>query len=92
MGVDFYKPCTQTKQFSSLKKLNTKININGKETARTDFGISQSPEYLILSVEIGGSNGQPDPKSWAGDIKDNDDLSADFVVDYVRAYQYKDKV
>lgn len=66
--------------------------INGKETARTDFGISQSPEYLILSVEIGGSNGQPDPESWAGDITENDELSADFVVDYVRAYQHKDKM
>lgn len=66
--------------------------VNGKETARTDFGVAQSPEYLILSVEIGGSNGQPDPDSWAGDITKNETLDADFVVDYVRAYQYKDLV
>lgn len=66
--------------------------INGKETARTDFGISQNPEYLILSVEVGGSNGVPDPDSWAGDMSKNDCLPSDFVVDYVRAYQYKDLV
>lgn len=66
--------------------------INGKETARTDFGVSQSPEYLILSVEVGGSNGVPDPDSWAGDMSKNEDLPSDFVVDYVRAYQYKDLV
>lgn len=62
--------------------------INGKETARTNFGVSQSPEYLILSVEVGGSNGTPDPSSWAGDMSKNDCLPSDFVVDYVRAYQY----
>jgi beta-glucanase (GH16 family) len=66
--------------------------INGKETARTDFGVSQSPEYLILSVEVGGSNGVPDPDSWAGDMSKNEELPSDFVVDYVRAYQYKDLV
>lgn len=64
--------------------------INGKETARTSFGgPSQVPEYMILSVEIGGSNGIPDPKSWAGNMNENDCLPSDFVVDYVRAYQYK---
>lgn len=62
--------------------------INGKETARTQFGISHTPQYLILSVEVGGSNGTPDPKSWAGDMSKNDCLPSDFVVDYVRAYQY----
>lgn len=66
--------------------------VNGKETARTSFGVSQSPEYLILSVEVGGSNGVPDPDSWAGDIAENDCLPSDFVVDYVRAYQYNELV
>lgn len=64
--------------------------INGKETARTSFGgASQSPEYMILSVEFGGSNGTPDPDSWAGDVTENDVTDSDFVVDYVRAYQYR---
>ena len=64
--------------------------INGKETARTSFGgVSQVPQYLILSVEVGGSNGMPDKSSWAGDMNKNECLPSDFVVDYVRAYQYK---
>lgn len=66
--------------------------INGKETARTEFGVSHSPQYLILSVEVGGSNGTPDPSSWAGDMSKNDSLPSDFVVDYVRAYQYNSLV
>lgn len=63
--------------------------INGVETKRTKFGVSHTPQYLILSVEVGGSNGTPDPKSWAGDMNENDCLPSEFVVDYVRAYQYK---
>ena len=52
--------------------------INGVETARTDFGgVCQAPLYLILSVGVNEL------------IADNKDLPADFVVDYVRAYQYK---
>ena len=41
------------------------------------------PEFLILSVETGGDDGKP-----SGDILAGVDDSA-FVVDYVRAYQYK---
>jgi beta-glucanase (GH16 family) len=57
--------------------------IDGRETGRSAFGgVSQNPEYLLLSVEheFGG---------WAGDIRKNDAMT-DFVVDYVRVYQYKD--
>ena len=58
--------------------------IDGRETGRTSFGgVSQNPEYLLLSVEhqLGG---------WAGDISVNKpEEMTDFVVDYVRAYQYK---
>ncbi len=61
--------------------------INGVETFRTDFGgVSQNEEYLILSVEMRGENGVP---------SDRENVSADgafFVVDYVKAYQYKDLV
>lgn len=69
--------------------------INGKETWRTKFGVSQSPEFLWLSVEIAGEGDSADPENagneftWAGDIRNNPDsaMPADFVVDYVRVYQ-----
>ena len=58
--------------------------IDGVETGRSSFGgVSQNPQYLLLSVEhqLGG---------WAGDISENrPGEMTDFVVDYVRAYQYK---
>ena len=65
--------------------------INGVETGRlTKGGVSKNPEYLILSCEVAGENGV----AWADrhgtgkiDIKDGE--SADFIVDYVRVYQYK---
>lgn len=69
--------------------------INGKETWRTKFGVSQVPEFLWLSVEIAGEGDSADPENagneftWAGDIRNNPDsaMPADFVVDYVRVYQ-----
>ena len=52
--------------------------INGKETARTDFGgVCQVPLYLIISLGV-------DEK-----IASNEYLPSSFKVDYVRAYQYK---
>ena len=52
--------------------------INGVETARTDFGgVCTVPLYLILSVGVNEN------------IVKNKELPAAFVVDYVRAYQYK---
>lgn len=64
--------------------------INGEEVTRSDFGgASQAPEYLIASVEVGGANGVAD-KSWAGASADvNTDGVTDYIVDYVRVYQYK---
>ena len=60
--------------------------INGVKSFSTDFGgASTVPEFLILSVETGGNNGKAD-----GDILAGVDESA-FVVDYVRAYQYKSR-
>ncbi|MCR4615917.1 MAG: glycoside hydrolase family 16 protein [Clostridiales bacterium] len=66
--------------------------INGKETGRSKFGgVSKVPEYMLLSIEIDGAGGHPS-HGWSGIITANDPgaLPADFVVDYVRAYQYKD--
>lgn len=63
--------------------------INGKEACRTDFGgVSQEPEYLILSVEMSGENGMPDSDV---NIPDNGE-GCEFIVDYVRTYQYTDKM
>ena len=59
--------------------------IDGVETGRSSFGgVCQNELWLLLSVEhqLGG---------WAGDISVNkpEDMT-DFVIDYVRAYQYKE--
>ena len=63
--------------------------INGIETGRSNFGgTSQVPEYLILSVEVGGQNGVA-ADNWAGPALEKDATTTDFIVDYVRVYQYK---
>ena len=70
--------------------------INGEVYARmTRFQAapSQEPEYMILSVEMSGANGIPADlgTGWApGSIEDNGrDFVSEFVIDYVRCYQYK---
>ena len=61
--------------------------INGVETFRTSYGgVSQNEEYLILSVEMKGENGIP------SDRDNSEGKEAQFIVDYVRVYQYKDIV
>ncbi len=65
--------------------------VNGKETGRSRFGgVSRVPEYLQLSVEIDGVGGKPF-RGWSGKITGNapGTFPVDFIVDYVRAYQYK---
>ena len=63
--------------------------INGVETGRSAFGgTSQVPEYLLLTAEVGGSNGVAGA-SWAGDALAKDAAPSDFIIDYARAYQYK---
>ena len=62
--------------------------VNGVETGRSAFGgTSRVPEYLLLTAEVGGSNGVAGA-SWAGDVLKADAQPTDFVVDYVRVYQY----
>lgn len=59
--------------------------INGVETFRTDFGgVSQNEEYVILSVEMKGEDGLPSQR------ENTPADSAEFIVDYVKVYQYKD--
>ena len=57
--------------------------INGVETFRTSFGgVSQNEEYVILSVEMKGEDDVPEYRDASGE-------PAEFIVDYVRVYQYK---
>lgn len=61
--------------------------INGVETFRTSYGgVSQNPEYIILSVEMRGENGIPSQR------ENTPGEEARFIVDYVKVYQYKDKI
>ena len=70
--------------------------INGCETGRMDAGgVSQNPEYLLLSVEFSGENGvQNSDRHGTGEIEKTpaENWPAEFKVDYVRCYQYKDKL
>jgi len=63
--------------------------VNGIEVARTDYGgVSQQPEYPILSCEIDGAAGTP-TYGWSGNINQNEggkDFTAEFIVDYIRVY------
>jgi hypothetical protein len=66
--------------------------INGIETGRSDFGgVSKVPEYLRLSVEVDGAEGSP-TLGWSGRIDWNkaDTLPVDFIVDYVKVYQFNE--
>ncbi|MCQ2462690.1 MAG: glycoside hydrolase family 16 protein [Clostridia bacterium] len=67
--------------------------INGVESCRTSAGgVSQNPEYLLLSCEFAGDNGvQSSDRHGTGKISLTPDKNwpAKFVVDYVRCYQYK---
>lgn len=68
--------------------------INGKETCRTNAGgVSQNPEYLLLSCEFAGENGvQNSDRHGTGkiDLTPAENWPAEFKVDYVKCYQYKD--
>lgn len=58
--------------------------VNGKEYCRSNAGgVCQNPLYLILSIEMWGENAVPLDR-------DADSAPADYIVDYVRAYQYND--
>lgn len=96
--VGFFKADNPYEQFNTYGVLWNEheyvFYINGRETARSSFGgVSQSHEYMLLSVETDGTGGTPE-YGWSGDIRKNPDgiLPADFVVDYVRVYQYTSKL
>lgn len=68
--------------------------INGVETGRTSVGgVSQNPEYLLLSVKFAGENGvQSSDRHGTGRIEltPEGNWPAEFKVDYVRCYQYNE--
>ncbi len=53
--------------------------VDGKETWRTDKAVSHTPQYIILSMEVG---------KWAGDIA-KAKLPDSVLFDYVRVYKAK---
>ena len=63
--------------------------VNGYEVGRSAFGgVSEQPEYLILSCEVDGAAATP-TYGWSGRIdrnKDLDNFCPEFCVDYVRVY------
>ena len=65
--------------------------INGVECGRlSQGGVSQNPEYLILSCEIAGENGVAyADRHGTGPISLEKGETAEFIVDYVRVYNYK---
>lgn len=65
--------------------------INGVETGRlSKGGVSQNPEYLILSCEVAGDNGVAyADRHGVGKMRMKPGDTAEFIVDYVRVYQYK---
>ena len=68
--------------------------VNGTETGRISTGgVSDNPEYLLLSVEIAGHDGIADAdRHGTGKITHTPDKNwpVEFIVDYVRCYQYND--
>ncbi|MBQ7596831.1 MAG: glycoside hydrolase family 16 protein, partial [Clostridia bacterium] len=70
--------------------------INGHETGRlSKGGVSDNPEYLLLSVEIAGHDGIADAdRHGTGKITHTPEKNwpVEFKVDYVRCYQYNDLV
>ena len=66
--------------------------INGVETGRLSTGgVSDNPQYLILSCEVAGENGIANAdRHGTGKISlPQDGSEVYFIVDYVRVYQYK---
>ncbi|MBR3956013.1 MAG: glycoside hydrolase family 16 protein [Clostridia bacterium] len=65
--------------------------INGVETGRiTAGGVSQNPEWLLVSCEVAGENGVAHAdRHGTGKMSMEPGDTAEFIVDYVRVYQYK---
>lgn len=95
-----YKNVTVSKAVNPYSEFNTYglewneneyiFYINGVETGRSRFGgVSKVPEYMELSVEVDGVDAEP-YYGWSGLItrNKNNELPADFIVDYVKVYQY----
>ncbi len=99
-GSKFCKPYIDNDPYNEFNTYGVEWNeneyifyINGKETGRTsEGGVSQNPEFLLLSCEFAGDNGvQSSDRHGTGriDLTPKENWPAEFVVDYVRCYQYK---
>ena len=68
--------------------------INGVETCRTsEGGVSQNYEWLLVSCEVAGENGVAHAdRHGTGEMSMEPGDTSEFIVDYVRAYQYNDLV
>ena len=96
-----YKNVAVTKPNSPYTEFNTYgvewnrdgyiFYVNGVETGRSRFGgVSEVPQYMILSTEFDGVDGKPF-YGWSGKAtEDSPMLPTEFQIDYVRAYQYTD--
>ncbi|MCR4615916.1 MAG: glycoside hydrolase family 16 protein [Clostridiales bacterium] len=97
-----YKNVTVAKANNPYKEYNTygmewnekgyTFYVNGQKTGFSRFGgVSEVPEYVKLTVEVDGVDGKP-YTGWSGLITANDPgaIPAEFLVDYVRVYQYND--
>lgn len=65
--------------------------INGLETGRTEFGVAQVPEWLILSVEVAGNDGVLGDGFANSRLDDEGNVLSDFIIDYVRVYSHKEQ-
>ena len=69
------------------------IYVDRIECGRSSFGgTSRVPEYLLLSVEVDAKKGEwagVPGTGWAGNITWSRHIPSEFVVDYVRTYEYK---
>lgn len=65
--------------------------INGVETGRLSTGgVSQNPEYMLLSCEVAGANGVAyADRHGTGKMNMEKDETAEFIVDYVKVYEHK---
>ncbi|HHU84591.1 MAG TPA: glycoside hydrolase family 16 protein [Clostridiales bacterium] len=63
------------------------IYINGIKVGSSSFGgVSQNPEYMLLSCEVDGISAVPQ-FGWSGHLKNNPaGFKGEFIVDYVKVY------
>ncbi len=65
------------------------MDVAGVKSGESSFGgASETAKYMVRAVEVGVENAEPGA-SWASGALSADEAPTDFIIDYVRAYQYK---